>query len=117
MTIGSLTGIVRKPVCFLIALDANVRLHFDDLNVLTCSQAFSYGLDSSIKNAQVLGLFVQAWASQMLLIMYMAHKLSVAIILLECVWATERACFTPTISALWMVLATPYLSPIGLMQS
>ncbi len=65
MTIGSLTGIMRKPLCFLIALDANVRLHFDDLNVLTCSQAFSYGLDSGIKNAQVLGLFVQAWASQM----------------------------------------------------
>ncbi len=54
MTIGSVTGIMRQPVCFLIALDANVGLHFDDLNVLTCSKAFSYGVDSGIKNAQVL---------------------------------------------------------------
>ena len=68
MAVGmrNLTGIMRiRSVCFLIALGTTVGLHFDGLNVLSCSQVVSYGLDSSIKNAQGLGFFVKAWTSQM----------------------------------------------------
>ena len=68
MTVDGLACIMSEPVSFLISFDATVRLHSDNLDGLTCSQALSHGLHSSIQEAQVtqvLGLSVQTWASKM----------------------------------------------------
>ena len=51
MAIDGLTCIMSKSVSFLISFYANVRLHFDDLAGLTCSQALSHGLHGSIQEA------------------------------------------------------------------
>ena len=67
MAVHSLTGVMGQFDCLLVALDANVRLYFDDLDPLPPAKALHDHdvVHSTLKNAQVLGMLVQAGASYM----------------------------------------------------